>query len=230
MKARTIICMMLLIIAPGALAQDSSSKTNIIQITGTGNVAIVPNAFTVTFVLEQKGLTITKLNSQLQNDLTQLTEFLLKHNVSEKNIQSMQIRLHQRYESGPEGRVENGYVLSREVTITHNKIDEYDRLIDGALKRGVTKINRFELIASDPQKAYEKALINAVSDAKSKAALLASQLGVKIGQVTQISEGYTGNTMPENRVAMAINDAAGNNFPGQQQLEATVNATFTLIQ
>lgn len=220
----------LMVLAPAALAQSNETSPDIINVSGAGSVAVTPDHFTVTFVLEQKGQTITKLNEQLQNDISALTDFLLNENVQQRNIRTMQIRLHPRYESGPEGRVENGFILSREVTIEHDTLEQYSRIIDGALKRGVTRISRFELIASNPQKAYEKALINAVNDAKSKAELLARQLGAKIGKVTQISEGHSGRIVTEGRAKMMMADGAQSSLPGQQHIEATVNATFALTQ
>ncbi|QPG07070.1 SIMPL domain-containing protein [Salinimonas marina] len=220
----------LVMLAPAMMVQAQEASPDVINVSGSGSVAVVPDRFTVTFVLEQKGQTVTKLKEQLQHDIHQLTNFLLNDNVQQKNIQTMQIRLHPRYENGPKGRVENGFVLSREVTIEHDVLDQYSHLIDGALKRGVTRISRFELIASNPQKAYEQALINAIDDAKSKAELLAGQLGAKIGKVTQISEGHSGRIVTEGRATMMMADGASGSLPGQQHIEATVNATFTLTQ
>lgn len=198
-----------------------------IQVNGTGTVEVVPDTYTVTFVLEQKGATLTKLNSQLQHDLGQLSRFLLDEGVAAEHIASMQVRLNPWYESGPQGREEKGFVLSREVTVVHNDLDHYDRIIDGALKRGVTRISQFELGTENQQKAYQQALINAVKDAKSRAGLLAQELGASVGPVITISEHHSGIVMAAGRSKMMLAES-GPAMPGQQHIEATVSATFAL--
>ena len=199
-----------------------------IHVNGTGSAAIVPDTFTVTFILEQKGESLTKMNTQMQHDMRQLSDFLLDQGVAEKHIQSMQIQLNPWYQSTSQGREEKGFVLSREVTVVHGNLNQYDALIDGALKRGVTRISRFELTAAGQDKAYQQALINAVNDAKSRARLLAGELGVTVGQVQSLSEGHRGAITMESRAKMMMADSAAGAMPGQQYIEANVSVTFAL--
>ncbi|WP_137166946.1 SIMPL domain-containing protein [Salinimonas lutimaris] len=199
-----------------------------IHVSGTGSAVIVPDTFSVTFILEQKGESLTKMNTRMQQDMRQLSDFLLEQGVAERHIQSMQIQLNPWYQSTSQGREEKGFVLSREVTVVHGNLNQYDALIDGALKRGVTRISHFELTAADQDKAYQQALINAVSDAKSRASLLARELGVTVGQVQSLSEGNRGAVRMESRAKMMMADSATGAMPGQQYIKASVSVTFAL--
>lgn len=225
----SVLAIMMMAVSAASIAQQQTTMQPVaqIQVQGMGSVAVTPDAFSVTFILEQKGETVSKLNTQLQNDLNQLTTFLMDQGVPAKHIQSMQIRLSPWYENSAQGRKQSGFVLSREVSVTHNQIDEYDRMIDGALKRGVTRISQFELVSQTQQDAYQQALINAISDAKSRAGVIAAELDVRVGSVISVTQQHGGMVFSSGapRMAMADESAA---MPGQQQIEANVNVIFAL--
>lgn len=214
-----------LIMSAGTMAQQSPS----INVQGEGAVAVTPNAYTVTFILEEQGETVAKLNQHLSAELNEVVTFLLKHGVKEQDIQSMQVRLHPRYENTPDGRSQSGFVLSREVQITHTEISSYDTIIDGVLARGVDRIQQFEFVASGQSDAYDQALVFAVSDAKSRASLLAKELGVKVGNVVAISEAGGNMPVPVMRAKAFAEDMSAS-MPGQQQIHARINVTFSIEQ
>ena len=188
----------------------------------------MPDAYTITFVMEEKGETVSKLNTKMQDDMQSVVKFLLKEGIEEKHVQSMQISLNPYYESTSQGREQRGFVLSRQIQVTDTDINHYDRIIDGALSRGIDRIQGFEFIASQQDNAYEKALINAVKDAKLRASLLADQLGVKIGKVLSVTE--TGNSypMPVMRMEMSAKADFSSAMPGEQMIEARVNVSFAI--
>lgn len=235
MPVRKSIALMATVLLMSSLTNPVAAQSNTvpmpvpqIHVSGKGSAVIVPDTFSVTFILEQKGESLTKMNTRMQQDMRQLSDFLLEQGVAERHIQSMQIQLNPWYQSTSRGREEKGFVLSREVTVVHGNLNQYDALIDGALKRGVTRISRFELTAADQDKAYQQALINAVSDAKSRASLLARELGVTVGQVQSLSEGHSGAVGMESRAKMMMADSASVAMPGQQYIEASVSVTFAL--
>ncbi len=199
-----------------------------IQVNGTGSYAVVPDAYTITFVMEEKGETVSKLNAKMQDDMETVLKFLLKEGIEEKHVQSMQISLNPYYESTPQGREQRGFILSRQIQVTDTDINHYDRIIDGALSRGIDRIQGFEFIASQQDNAYEKALINAVKDAKLRASLLADQLGVKIGKVLSVTEAGNSYPMPVMRMEMSAKADFSSALPGEQMIEARVNVSFAI--
>ena len=227
--ARTALVIMTLSFSGAGVAQQQTTTPPVsqIQVQGTGSVAVTPDAFSVTFILEQKGETVSKLNTQLQNHLNQLTDFLTEQGVPAEQIQSMQVRLSPWYENTSQGRKQQGFVLAREVSVTHNQINQYDRIIDGALKRGVTRISQFELVSQNQQDAYQQALINAISDAKSRAGIIASELDVSVGSVISVTQQHGGMVFSTGKARMAMADESAA-MPGQQQIEANVNVIFAL--
>lgn len=214
-----------LVASSGVMAQQSAS----INVQGQGAVAVTPDAYSVTFILEEKGETVAKLNKHLSGELDEVVKFLLKQGVKEENIQSMQVRLNPYFDNTTTGREQSGFVLSREIQITHSELSSYDKIIDGVLGRGVDRIQQFEFVASGQSNAYEQALITAVSDAKARAALLAKELGVKVGDVVAISESGGNMPVPVMRAKAFAEDMSAS-MPGQQQINARVNVTFSIEQ
>lgn len=198
-----------------------------VHVQGSGEVSVKPDAFAITFVLEQKGPTVAKLNQQMQADLKSVVTFLREEGVKENRIQSMGVRLNPWYESSPQGREEKGFILSREVKVTHQGIEDFDSLIDGVLSRGVSRIQQFDFIVSDQEKAYQKALIAAVKDAKLRATLLAQEMGVALGKVLSVTESGGGMPMPLMR-AKGFAEDASMSLPGQQAISANVSVSFAI--
>lgn len=207
----------------------SFASDAVINVQGIGEIHTTPNAYSVTLVIEEQGATVSKLNQQVTAELNSIVNFLLSQGIAEQNIQSMQVRLNPRYNNTPKGRIQEGFVLTREIAFTSLDIENYDAVIDGALKRGVDRIQQFEFISVNDENAYQKALILAVKDAKHRAQLLSKELSVEIGEVVAISE--TGGNMPVPIMrAEAFASDTSVSLPGLKTTEARVNVTFKLVQ
>lgn len=208
-------------------AANTASGTITVQ--GVGAIDVTPNAYSVTFIVEEQGSTVTKLNGQLENDLTSIVSFLLEEGIEERYIQSMQVRLSPRYTNTPQGREQDGFTLSREIAITSTDLQNYDRVLDGVLKRGVDRIQQFNFINMGEASVYQKALVTAVADAKNRAQLLAKELGVEVGEVVAISESGGNMPIPVMRADTFAKEMSLS-LPGQESVNARVNVTFTINQ
>ncbi|MDO6565892.1 SIMPL domain-containing protein [Alteromonas sp. 1_MG-2023] len=201
----------------------------LIHVQGSGAVSVVPNAYSVTLIIEEQGKTVGKLNTTLASDLRSVVNFLLEQGIERNNIQSMQVRLNPRYINSPNGRVQDGFTLSREISVTDSNIENYDKVLDGVLGRGVDRIQQFSFVSTSEGNAYQTALLAAVKDAKARAALLAKELGVEVGEVVAISESGGNMPVPVMR-ADAFAKEMSVSLPGQETVEARINVSFSIIQ
>ena len=211
------------------ISQASDRSLGTISVQGVGAIDVTPNAYSVTFVVEEQGSTVTKLNGQLENDLKAVVSFLLEEGIEERYIQSMQVRLSPRYINTPQGREQDGFTLSREIAITSTDLENYDRVLDGVLKRGVDRIQQFNFVNMGEASVYQKALVTAVADAKNRAQLLAKELGVEVGEVVAISESGGNMPIPVMR-ADTFSKEMSLSLPGQESVNARVNVTFNINQ
>ncbi len=210
-------------------ASMAQQQQQLIHVQGTGAMSVTPNAYSVTFVIEEQGETVGKLNTTLASDLRSVVSFLLEQGIERNDIQSMQVRLTPRYVNSPNGRVQEGFTLSREISVTDSNIENYDKVLDGVLGRGVDRIQQFSFVSTTQTNAYQTALVAAVKDAKARAALLAKELGVEVGEVVAISESGGNMPVPVMRADTFAKEMSVS-LPGQETVEARINVSFTIIQ
>ncbi|NDV91283.1 DUF541 domain-containing protein [Alteromonas sp. 345S023] len=208
---------------------QAQTQEPLIHVQGSGATSITPNAYTVTLVMEAHGENVAPLNQILSAEMRSVISFLLKQDIKQSNIQSMQVRLNPRYTNTPQGRQQDGFTLSREIVVTDTDIENYDRVLDGVLKRGVDRIQQFNFVSAGENNAYQTALIAAVADAKARATLLAKELGVEVGEVVAISESGGNMPVPVMR-ADAFAKESVTSLPGQKTVEARINVSFRIIQ
>ncbi|MBR9786013.1 MAG: SIMPL domain-containing protein [Gammaproteobacteria bacterium] len=217
----------LALLTPFVCAHAAESAS--ISVQGVGAIEVTPNAYSVTLVVEEQGNTVGKLNTQLDSDLRAIVTFLLEQGIEQKHIQSMQVRLQPRYINTPQGRQQEGFTLSRDITVTSTDLETYDKVLDGVLKRGVDRIQQFNFISVGEGDAYQKALIAAVKNAKQRAHLLAKELEVEVGEVVAISESGGNMPIPVMRAEAFAKDMSMS-LPGQERVEARVNVSFKIVQ
>lgn len=205
-----------------AKAQEPAYEVHVV---GESAVSLVPDAFTVTFVIEERGETVTKLNELVRHRLDSIVSFLQNSGVKAHNIQSMEVNLTPWVEHTSNGRQDRGYILSREVRVTSTQINSYDKLLDGVLSRGVTRIQGFEFINSQEATAFEQALEKAVEQGKARAQRLANQAGMTLGDVKMIQQVSSPSVMPVARMDLL---AESKSLPGTKAVSAKVNLVFTL--
>ncbi|WP_334060144.1 SIMPL domain-containing protein [Alteromonas sp. S005] len=206
-----------------------AAQDGVMNVQGVGAVEVTPNAYSVKLVVEEQGETVGKLNTQLDADLRSVVKFLLNQGIEEKHIQSMQVRLQPRYTNTPQGREQQGFILSRDITVTSKDLGTYDKVLDGVLKRGVDRVQQFNFITIGEADAYQKALIAAVKDAKQRAHLLAKELDVELGEVVAISESGGNMPIPVMRAEAFAKDMSMS-LPGQERIEARINVSFNIVQ
>lgn len=227
MKNISLICLTLCLFISTKLLAAAPDQT--INVSGSGAVSIAPSGYKVTLVFEGKGNEIAAINSKLEQQSATVVGFLLNSGVQERHIQSMQISVNPNYEHSPQGRLQRGFTVRREIQFTHNQISQYDAIIDGALQRGVNSINGFSLVVMDDNQAYTKALRLALANARSKAELIAQEFSVDLGEVVAISETSGNMPVPIMRSETFARDTPVS-MPGERTITAHVNVSFAINQ
>ena len=82
----------------------------------------------------------------------------------------------------------NGYAVENYVVVTVDNLSLVGKVIDAALKAGANQVNSLNFAAKNTDELQRAALLAAVSDAKSKAAVIAQGLNAKISGVMRVSE------------------------------------------
>ncbi|WP_100641475.1 SIMPL domain-containing protein [Alteromonas facilis] len=207
-------------------AQEATTPS--ISVQGNGHVVAVPDAFSITFLVEAKGETVSKLNAEVRQATQQIISFLRGQSVDEQNIQTMQIRLSPNYERFNNGqREQNGFVLSRSIKISHSELDSYDKIIDGVLRAGANRIEQFDFVVTNQSELYEQALVAAVKDAKMKATLMLKPAGAELGPLISVNEHSINPRINYSKMMMAEADTS-TALPGTESITAQISVTFAI--
>ena len=144
--------------------------------------------------------------------------------VAKADIQTSEVSLSPRMDE--EGSAVVGYTATNSVTVTIRKIADAGDVVDAAVGAGANQVYGPNLLASDQEAAYRKALAAAVAEARTKAEALALASGVSLGRITAVSESGASPQPVFSDARLA--DSAPNIEPGTQAIEAAVSVTFAV--
>lgn len=219
------LAFMITLLAVLVCSKTSVADDGQISVTGNGSVIITPDHYQLTMAFEERGAIVSKLNQNIQHQLSAVIEFLKKQGIREEHMQSMQINLQPWIEHNREGSQHKGFLISRQLRIIDNRIDRFDEIIDGVLQRGVNRIEAFELRSSGYDLAYKEALVKALQDANDTAERMAKSMGLKIKTLVSIApsadfRGATPRMLMSSEKSLAL--------PGQESVSASVNVVFSV--
>ncbi|HVS38594.1 MAG TPA: SIMPL domain-containing protein, partial [Gemmataceae bacterium] len=124
-----------------------------------------------------------------------------------------------------------GFTTSYTLNVTVRKLDDMGTVLDGLVANGANSNMGVSFGCSDPDKLMDQARLKAAQDARKKADLYASGLGVGVGLVQSISEGagYTPVRYEfEAKAAPAARDAALAIAAGEQEMSVQLTVVFAV--
>src|SRR5690606_36330653 len=133
--------------------------------------------------------------------------------------------------------VEKGLEVVRDVVVEVYDLEKLPALVAEVVQKGANRLHGVSYGLRDRKAARIEALREAVSNAREKAELMASTLGVSLGKVVQINELMFDFPQPYFRMAsqeMLAKDAAAAPEPdayasGEIEVRATVQVLFSIL-
>ena len=204
-------------------APSADASPGGITVIGTGSVDVTPNRAGFTFGTVSQASTAAGALSASSQGVARIVDALRKAGVARDDIQTSEVSLSPRMDEN--GTTVTGYTATNSVTVTVRKIVDAGDVVDAAVGAGANQVYGPNLIASDQDATYRKALAEAVAEARTKAESLARTAGVSLGRVTAISES---GRSPEPVFAATTLASDTKIEPGTQSIEATVSVTFAV--
>lgn len=225
-KCLVVICILMI---GSAFAGDHPKiqQQRIIEVSGVGNVHSVPDRFSFSLSIEQKGRLAADLNKSIVEKTNAVVQALLKIGVDKKAVQSLQVHFNPWVEYNGQTQEQKGFILTRQVKVTLNTLDQYEQSIDTILKLGVNNINQFSFTNSQADDNYQQALKQALLNAKQRATDMAKVLDLKLAGVISISEQSTGVGTPIMMQARQFKSSESYQA-GEMSTQANVNVIFAL--
>ncbi len=211
----------------------STGSPGTISVPGRGVVAVDPDVAVLRLGVVIVRPTAAAARSTAATTMQAVLGALADGGVERRDLQTTLVGLDAvRDYSSESGPTITGYQLTNAVEATIRAIATVGELIDAALAAGATSMDGLSFRLSDPSAALDGARRRAVADARQRAATLAAEAGVDLGEVVAIVEGGAvepGPPWPTAELRMkAMADTSTPVEAGTSEIEISVSVTFAI--
>jgi hypothetical protein len=189
-----------------------------IEVVGKSHVKIVPDGFSLTLTVAERGKITSKLEALVDKKIASVVNIAKKlslktnditiagvnyriiNEVPSPNLQAVKVR-HSRQTSifldgqtlKPQTSLNDFYQqplfeVSRQITLEFSNAKQYSQFLTQSIKIKVRRISSLIINASQQDEFYHQALLKAIDNAKVKASLIAKNLDVNLGKLQYIKE------------------------------------------
>lgn len=208
-----------------------------LSVVGVGKVDIVPDTASVDLgivvndadTIEAASTEINRVNNAIVTAVTAL-------GIDKADIKTSNYSINPNYDyvRTPNGTI-TGYNGNTTVTVKVKETDKLPQVIQAATTAGANQVMGTNYMIDKPEDYQEQARQKAIDNAKEQAQKLASQLGIRLGKVTNIVESSSGGgpiPMFYEKAAMSMDARGGTNAPvpdlqpGTQTITSSVTLYF----
>jgi hypothetical protein len=236
--AGVILVIALLVLFAFRPLSYSSGKTVTVQ--GVSEIKAMPDLITVYFSVETNGTTSAEATSANSEIMDKLVTALIKQGFNRDEIQTENFNVYPdvSWDNGKEKQEGYKAVHSVKVELSVDEMEKLGNVIDAGVNAGagVSYIN-FELTQESQNKYKAEALKLAAEDAKIKADSVAAGFGKSAGKLVSVSVSdfgyyplnvYTASGSADREDAAMAKEVATNIAPSEEQITASVSATFKI--
>jgi uncharacterized protein YggE len=223
--------MLVSIQAVGQLAEQKS----LVTVTGTGEIQVVPDEVSLYISVQNFNRDASLSRTENERRMKAVISAIQKLGVDTKDYQTKFSSIDPRFKGDDDTRQLLGYVSDNSVSVKLRDISKLMELKTKVISAGATSIGHTQFSSSRLIEHRAEARVLALKAAKQKAALMAEQLGQKIGKAFTISE--VANNPGYGMMANAYQYSNNSEEPDQANVIATgvisvvekISVSFELI-
>ncbi len=213
-------------------AQDMSSPTNSITVTGSGQASGAPDVAYINLGTDTVNADVAQAVQQANDNMAAIIDAIVATGIAKEDIQTVNFNVYPEDRYGADGQPtgERVYHVQNALNVTVRDISQVGTVIDTGLGAGANSVNGLNFGIADTSDLEQSARLDAVADARQRAQQLADAFGVTLGDPIIIQETNTGGTPPPLYAAQASVAGAGGAqiTPGQLQVSVQVTVTFAI--
>ena len=224
------------------LKDPASPSVAQVSFSGEGKILAKPDIAKISFAVISDGEGL--LNVQEENTFrsNRVVEFLKKAGVDSKDIKTSAYNIEPQYSSlrpcplgglCPERERSKilGYQIRNVFEVKIRVLEKAGDMLSGVVAAGANEVGNLEFSIDDEEVLREEARSLAIIDAKKKAAVLAEQLGVRLGRIVSFNE--FASPLPVFYKAESISfggaaPATPSVEAGESEIKTNVNITYEL--
>ena len=205
------------------VAYAAEAREPRITVQGEGAVSVRPNIAYISLGVSSEGEDVITTRNMNEAKMVKLLASIKEMDISDEDIQTSNYSISQRIDynrgTGFSGQTLSnsssvelvilGYTVSNNVNVTVRDLESVGQVLHKAIEAGANVVGGINFAVEDPSEYYEKALVMAMSNAKSKAIAIATALDVNIGTPVEIMETSRTAALPISMHSEAFYDTSG---------------------
>lgn len=205
-----------------------------LTVSASGKTFVAPDIAESSFSVVSRGKNPDELSDANNQKITAVISFLKSSGLDEKDIKTTAYNLSPDYQYDPQTQRNfiTGYTLTQTVSVKIRDLTKVAKIVGGLTPLGVNQIGGINFSVDDPETSLSAARADALQKARKKAENTASQSGVKLGRVLNISESQNIPILYYNygmSAAMPLKENVTPTIePGTQEVTAQVTVTYEL--
>jgi uncharacterized protein len=193
---RPLLTLGLLLAAAPVAAQPAgdSTKPATVRVVTSSTTTVKPDVAEVDLGVSTEKPTAGAATSENARNMEQIVAAMKKEVGQGGEVKTVGFDVSTRYgrprPDGSQLAVVVGYTVTSTVRVRTGDVNGVGRILDAAFKLGSNNVQRVAFLLKDPEPAQTKVLEQAAAKARGRATAMAAALGLKVGPVLTISEGY----------------------------------------
>ena len=215
---------------PFSVNSITTTKTDVFAVSGTGEVAVVPDTARVNLGITVTQSTVAGAQSQANGVINQVTKDLKALGIDEKKIKTVNYSVNPTYDfAGGSQRIRD-YNVNATLEVEITPIDKVNDAIDLATAAGANTVGNIQFtVNEEKQKELQRqARKDAIDEAKEKAEELASDAGMNLGKIINVSESSGGSPIMFDRaLPFAMEEKESTQVsPGETTITVSITLTY----
>lgn len=185
-----ILSLLALVISQAtAMPSQAISESNFGEITSSGKaiVSVKPDTAYVQLGVDAREETAAEAQAKVSESMNQVIKELKALGINESDIQtsSYHIRPEYRWDDSTQTQVLTGYLVSHQLEVIIRDIENSGKVLDQVVDAGGNRISGIRFEVSEHDLVYEKALEQAVINARKKAEAMGR--GIQVSELKPVS-------------------------------------------
>ena len=213
--------------SPTPAAGGSAERT--VSVSGSATIRSAPDEAVITLGVHTQDTTAEAAMAANADRMHDVIAAVLGEGIPENDIATAWVNLWPNYSDS--GLTVVGYTAENQINVTVREMGKIGRLIDRAVEAGANLTSGITFRVTDTNAGLDRALEDAVADARHKAEVLAEAGGAQLGSVLQIAEAGSPTPPPVYyERAMAVEASAPTPIETPtMETQVTVSVTWSLI-
>jgi uncharacterized protein len=203
-----------------------------ISVAGEGKVFAVPDIASLSFGVQTGRMpTAQAAMEKLTKDMYSVIDAVKGVGIEQKDIQTEYLNLYPAYDWREGEQIPRGFEANQSLRVKVRDLDKVGAVLTAATQAGANQAGGVTFTIDDPEELKRQARGQAIVNAKEKAQVLSSDLGVSLGKLMAFNEGGASPMPPmyERAVMNMGMGGGGDSVPvpsGEQEIRVSVSLTY----